>query len=518
MDHFGMKERCQRLQQIHVSLSSEVRLERLGALIVKEIKEFVGAEAAYLYVLDGRRFRLEAALNDRLESRGADWREGVLGRTMPWDSPELGAFAGRTGFPLNIEDVYELDEAVDYVFNPELDQRFADRTRSALIVPMLSREGQTAGVVELYNAGGGQDRPSSFPEDWEPELLALGTQAAVALSNAGRLVHARNVFATLVRYSASAIDARSPYTAGHSRRVAALSSALAEAVNRQDSGPLAGVFFSDEELEELTYAAWLHDIGKIGVREQVLDKTGKLGEDRMALIRCRFKQAALAVQFEYQARLLELHATGFEEESAGALTAELEGRLKELREEIALVVRLNRPDSGGDREMARLEAIAFKEFTDGSGQVRRYLEDFELESLRLRHGNLTPGEYEEMRAHAARTRTIVARIPFTPELARIPEFAGAHHEMLDGSGYPDGLKGDQIPWQARIIGVADIFDALVSPDRPYKEALHLETALSVLKQEAEAGRLDPNLVEVFINEDLAGREEANFRLRPREEF
>ena len=516
MEYFRLRERLHRLQQIHISLSSEVRLERLGSLVVKEIKNHTGAEAACLYLREGHGFRLEAVLNDTLESRGADWREGFMGRTMPWDSPELAAFAARTGFPLNIEDVYDLDQSVDYVFNPELDQRFNFRTCSALIIPLMSLGGDAVGVLELYNPREGQGDPPSFPEEWEPELMSLGAQAAVALSNAGRLAHARDVFATLVRYSASAIDARSPHTAGHSRRVAALSRALAEAVNRQNSGPLAGVFFRDEELEELTYAAWLHDIGKIGVREQLLDKTGKLGEDGMSLIRCRFKQVALAIQLDCQAKLLDLYATGFDAPRAAALAADREGRLTELKEELALVVRLNRPDSGCEQDMARLEKIAAKEFIDGAGEVRCYLSESEIESLRLRHGNLTPEEFEEMRDHVARTRTIVGQIPFTPELARIPEIAGTHHEMLDGSGYPDGLKGEQISWQARIIGVADVFDALVSPDRPYKEALHLETALSVLKQ--EVGRLDPDLVELFIKEDIAGREVANFRAWPRDEF
>jgi response regulator RpfG family c-di-GMP phosphodiesterase len=325
----------------------------------------------------------------------------------------------------------------------------------------------------------------------------------VAIRNAQLIASIKNLFAALVQYSASAIDARSPHTAGHSRRVAGLSLALADALNRQTDGPYAEIQFTNEEIEELSYAAWLHDVGKIGVKEQVLEKANKLSDTRMELIHTRFERIDLAVSLDCQNRLLALYRSDENvTAAAAALEEEKERQLARLEQDLALVVKINAPGWVSDEELARIEEIAALTYRDSDGQMRPYLTEFELKNLSVRKGNLTLEEYREIQSHVIHTQNILANIPFTPELARIPVFAAAHHEMLNGTGYPQGLTGPDIPLQARIIGVADIFDALVAKDRPYKKAMPIDRALNILREEAETGRLDSGLVDLFIKEEI----------------
>lgn len=498
-----------KLNQIGIALSSETNLERLLDLVVREVRGFTGADAGSLYIRTDSGLRFEVAQCDTLAKRDGAGEESFRPYPLPLTRTSIAGFVALTGQVLNIEDAYDLegDDSVEFSFNRDFDIRNNYRSKSMLVIPMQDPRHENIGVLQLINALDENGQVMPFPEDVEPLALSLASQAAVAVSNAKLINDIKNVFAALVRYSASAIDARSPHTAGHSRRVAALALMVARAMNRQTDGPFARVHFSAEELEELSYAAWLHDIGKIGVREQVLDKSGKVSLDRLDLIKARFQCIGLQNDLEYQLRLQSaLNSGGSNPTSVDALKEDHDRQAKELAEEISLIERLNTPGFVSDEDLAALNKIAAQTYTDTLGQTRPYLEPFELENLGIRKGNLTAKEYQEMQSHVTLTHQIVEKIPFTSELSRIPDFACCHHEMLNGTGYPHGLKGDAIPLQARILGVVDIFDALVASDRPYKKALPASKAVDILREEAQNGRLDPDIVDLFIQEGIGSEQ------------
>lgn len=250
-------------------------------------------------------------------------------------------------------------------------------------------------------------------------------------------------------------------------------------------------------------AGWLHDIGKIGVRESVLEKTNKLTDDQLEVISQRFEAIKRGLQNALlETRLAHLaEPLGAPEEFETAYRA----KLREVDADLNFVRRVSIPGSLNDKERTRLTTIAEKTYLNSRGEKCFFLSHHEYENLSVVKGNLTPGEYKEIQLHVNHTLDILNKMPFTRDLKNIPKYAAAHHEYLDGSGYPNGLKGDEIFIQARILCIADIFDALSSPDRPYKKAMPMAKALDILRQEVRAGKLDEDLVELFINKKLYQR-------------
>ena len=443
------------------------------------------------------------AQNDTIDRREGEKTARFKPFPLPLTRTSIAGFVALTNEVLNIKDVYELDGSVEYSFNRDFDRRNDYRSQSMLVVPMLDHRGENIGVLQLINAVDPGGRVTAFPQNLQDLVLSLASQAAVAVRNAKLIASIKDIFSALVQYSASAIDARSPHTAGHSRRVAALSLHMAQAINEETNGRFRDIKFSEEELEELSYAAWLHDIGKIGVPEHLLEKTPQGGRQPPGpdQVQIRKNRPGLSPRLPEKSHRTVPERPPDPDQEAG-LKEELDHRLAELDAELALIVKLNVPGWVTDEEITALDRIASKKFCEPDGTVCPYIDDFEYENLGVRKGNLTQAEYQEIQAHVRHTQNIVAKIPFTPELARIPFFAAAHHEMLNGTGYPHGLKDDEIPLQARIMGVADIYDALVALDRPYKKALPRERALDILREEAGNGRLDADLVDLFIRREI----------------
>lgn len=287
-DH-KLKEQIKRLNQIGIALTSETHLPTLLELIVREVRRFTRADAGSLYSVDRNQIRFEVAQNDTLAARKNEVYESFRPYPMPLDKTSIAGYVAITGETLNISDVYVLTGDEEYRFNPAFDDRNRYRTRSMLVVPIRTQQNEILGVLQLINSLDKQNNVAVFDSEQEDLVASLASQAAATIQNA-RLINAvHEIFAALVRYSASAIDARSPHTAGHSRRVATYSMRLSRSANEETEGTLADVFFSDKELEELNYAAWLHDIGKIGVREELLERVDRLTPASMELISTRFE-------------------------------------------------------------------------------------------------------------------------------------------------------------------------------------------------------------------------------------
>jgi len=478
-----LRSRIQSLNEIGIALTAETNLGRLLDLIVLKARQFTSADAGSLYLVRESKLFFEVAQNDTLARKRTG--EGAFKPfSLPLDTASIAGYVAVTGEALNLPDVYRLRKKDKISFNRDFDTRTGYRTRSMLVVPMRDHENQVIGVLQLINSLE-RGKAVPFPEESVPLVLSLASQAAVAIRNASLIHDIQRIFRALVEYSASAIDARSPHTAGHSRRVALYALKLARAISASKTGPYAAVSFSEEELEELEYAAWLHDIGKIGVREHVLEKRGRLTDDRLALVTARMRLARLMM------------------ETQDGLSAEEKGRRERLLEDgQRLVAEVNTAGFLPDEKLAALNELASERVRGEDGAEVPLLDEFELENLSVRRGNLTLSEYREIQSHVRHTLEILNHIPFTRGLRNIPTFAACHHEMLNGTGYPAHLTAPDIPLQARILAVVDIFDALTARDRPYKAAVPLDKTLQILEDEAKLGRLDKDLVELFIRGKL----------------
>jgi HD-GYP domain-containing protein (c-di-GMP phosphodiesterase class II) len=492
----NLQEQIKRLNQIGIALTNETHLPTLLELIVSEARDFTDADAGSLYTTEGNQLRFEVAQNDTLAAREDEVSKAFRPFPMALDKTSIAGYVAITGETLNIPDAYKLSGDEEYNFNPAFDERNRYRTQSMLVVPMRDHENETIGVLQLINSMDGHGRVVEFDRSQVDLVASLASQAAAAIQNA-RLINAvHGVFTALVRYSASAIDARSPHTAGHSRRVANYAMRLARAVSEVDGGVLEDVFFTEKDLDELNYAAWLHDIGKIGVREELLERVDRLPPAKMELITTRFEAIRLAV-----VRDLEGQRSGRSNPSSDD-GDELLQKLEEVDDELEFIKKINKAKRISSEEARRIKEIQEKTFRNARGEMRAYLGEEETPNLIVPVGNLTGEEYQELQGHVLQTLNIINKIPFTKDLERIPVIAAAHHEKLDGTGYPLGLTAADIPIQARILGVADVYDALTATDRPYRGAMPVQNALQHLIQEAEAGKLDPDLVDLFVRKKL----------------
>lgn len=496
-----IRERLETLNKIGIALSSETILSRLLELIVREARYFTNADAGSLYLvdLDKNCLDFEVAQNDTLKKRYDLKPETFKPYSLPLTKNSIAGYVAITGETLNIPDAYNLPPEVGFEFNRDFDKRNRYRTKSMLLVAMKDTDGKIIGVLQLINSTNSQGKVVSFDINIESLVSSLASQAAVAIKNAQLIEEIKAIFEALIQYSVSAIDARSPFTAGHSMGVAKYTMALASALNDTHDGPYADIFFSPAQLEELNYAAWLHDIGKIGVREWVLDKRTRLSDAEMEALTNRFENIKASAITETQKKKFELFHNNRENAAEiKKLDRELKNRIKQIEEDLASIKKINTGNLLNDSGLKKLEEIHQKKYLDFEGQKRNYLTDFEFENLSVRKGNLTKEEIEEIRSHVIHTENIVNKVPFTKHLKRVPLFAAGHHEMLDGSGYPKHVKAEDIPLQTRIMTVADIYEALIAKDRPYKKSIDQKKSLTILREEAKNGRLDKELVRVFI--------------------
>ncbi len=411
---------------------------------------------------------------------------------LPLSRKSIAGYVGLTGDTLRIPDVYLIDESLPYKFNKDIDIQTGYRTSSMLALPMIDHKGERIGVIQLINKSV-KDSVVPFDDDDESLLLALSSQAAVSIENA-RLYHDIEIFfASFVRALASAIEARDPATKGHSRRVAMYAEATARAMG----------IFSEEELKEILYAAWLHDVGKIGVREHILNKEYKLIPEELEIVKERFQTIkAERERAAMEALLNELAADPSRAPSVMELLTlkkrELENESKDLDMAFSFIEQKNRPGRLDDNDLETLLSLGEKYYTTSRGEKKPYLTPSELERLKIAAGNLTVLERENMNSHVLFTWDILSEIPFTKELSNVPYFASLHHEKLDGSGYPFGYPADKIPMQARILAITDIYDALTAQDRPYKKPIPQGKALDIVEDMVKGNYLDREVFAAFL--------------------
>jgi HD-GYP domain-containing protein (c-di-GMP phosphodiesterase class II) len=364
------------------------------------------------------------------------------------------------------------------------------------------------GVLQFINRiDPTEDEPVPFGEELVELLRAVASQAAVSIQK-NLLIHDVNrLFESFVQASVKTIEQRDPSTSGHSFRVADTTVALLETLPVSGLARFRDLTFDEQHLREVRYAALLHDFGKVGVREDVLLKANKLTDDRLELIQYRIELQKERLRRRAVERELELlhHQAVDVEVARRRVHRDLNEELSVLADYEQMVIRANRPsvlEEGVAAELREIRDYAYREL---DGTLNGLITDADLLALSVRKGSLTPDERREIQSHVTHTRDFLAVLPWPPELAGVPEIAGAHHEKLDGSGYPDGLVGEQIPLPSRVMAVCDIYDALTAMDRPYKKAMPVERALAILEDEASQGLLDTDMVAVFIESRIYQR-------------
>jgi HD-GYP domain-containing protein (c-di-GMP phosphodiesterase class II) len=487
------------LIDVGVALSAETDPERLLETILTRARTLTAADAGSLYLLETaggvEALRFARAQND---SARIEFQTSLL----PLDSSSIAGYVARSGQAVQLADARQLPEGVPYRFDAGFDEKHGYRTRSVLAVPMTTPDGRTVGVLQLVNRkrrvipDGAvtafiRSEVVPFEESHAEVARSLAAQAAVAVENRRLAESIRTLLEGFVEASVTAIEQRDPATSGHSHRVARLTCALAEAAGRETSGPYGSFQASPEELRELRYAAVLHDFGKVGVREEVLVKACKLSPAAFAVLRARFELAALAAAAE----IWEDAARG--RRPAAEAPSAIDARRRALERAWEIVERANSPTVLPRDVQQDLEALAGLTYSV-DGAAAPLVAPAELACLSIPKGSLTAPERAEIESHVAQTFRFLSKIPWTRDLARVPEWAHAHHEKLDGSGYPRRLRADTIPPPVRMLTICDIFDALAARDRPYKRAVETERALEILGAEASRGALDGELLRIFV--------------------
>jgi HD-GYP domain-containing protein (c-di-GMP phosphodiesterase class II) len=474
-------EKLTALLDVGKAMASERNLDRLLQLILDEVTRVMEADRSSLFLVDRTRNELHSKIAQGLAVREIRVQIGK----------GIAGYVAQSGETVNIRDAY-----ADPHFNKATDLQTGYRTHTILCVPMRNKLNEVIGVLQVLNK-----RDGVFTAEDEELLLALSSQAAVAIENAILYEDIQKLFEGFIKASVYAIESRDPTTSGHSDRVAILTVGLAERVDRTEIGPFGSVRFSAEDMRELRYASLLHDFGKVGVREPVLVKARKLYEPDLDLVIARFKFIKKALENEtlHKKLGLALSLGSAAEPEMVALDQELQRQLAEVDGYLQLVQEANRPTvlpSGG---FERILEVAANTFEDLDGTRRPYLTTQEAENLTIGKGSLNPQERLEIESHVTHTFRFLRQIPWTKDLRRIPTIAYAHHEKLNGGGYPNALRGEAIPFQAKIMTVCDIYDALSAADRPYKKAVAPEAALDILQMEVRDGLLDPELVRIFID-------------------
>ena len=498
----------QHLISIGVELSTEDDTTTLLEHILVSAKQLANADGGTIYsITNEQTLKFDTLLNDTLDM----YMGGSSGKAIPF--PEipmfvdgqpnynaLVAYAAATDQVINISDAYQ---AGDYDMSAarRMDEKTGYRTKSVLTIPMKNHEKELIGVLQLINA---QDESGiiDFSTEVEKIIRSLSSMAAVALTNRQLIDDMEALFQALTRLIARAIDEKSPYTGGHCNRVPELTMMIAEAVCDNDKGPLADFTMDEQEKYELSVAGWLHDCGKIATPEYVMDKSTKLETvfDRIELVDCRIELAITQLENSYQKRVIDALKQG---ESVEQIEAELEQHKVTLTQARSF---LRTSNIGGEfmdeADQQRVADLASQYQVVIDGKLQPMLTSNEVANLSIAKGTLLPEEREIINNHMVVTIDMLESLPFPKHLRRVPEYAGGHHEKMDGTGYPNGLKREDMSVPARMMAIADIFEALTAADRPYKPAKSLSECLKIMGFMKLDQHIDPDLFDIFIDKEV----------------
>ncbi|MDD2720361.1 MAG: GAF domain-containing protein [Gallionella sp.] len=499
--------RLKELNEIGIALSQQRDINDLLKLILDAAKRITHADAGTLYLYDAEQqvLRFEIVRNDSLQiSMG-----GAAGKPIVFNPVHLFdengkpnhsmvvSHAALTGETVNIPDAYAA-QGFDFSGTKSFDSKSGYHSKSFLTVPMCNHEGEVIGVLQLINSLV-RGVVAAFSADDQRLVESLASQAAIALTNRKLINQLEELFESFIKLINSAIDDKSPYTGGHCARVPELTMMIAEAVNNTYQGPLKDFVLTERDRHELRIASLLHDCGKITTPVHVVDKPTKLHTlfDRIGLVDTRFE----LLKRDAEIAMLKKQVAGSGDEAE--FRAEYQARIRQLDDDREFLRQCNRGvEAMPEAAQQRVCDIASYQWQDATGRMSNFLSEDEVNNLTIRAGTLTADEREIINRHIVVTIKMLESLPWPRQLKNVPEYAGGHHERMDGKGYPRGLTRDQMSLQARIMGIADIFEALTAKDRPYKVGKSLTEALTILGKFKLGGHIDPDVFDVFIREKV----------------
>ncbi|NBY72145.1 MAG: GAF domain-containing protein [Betaproteobacteria bacterium] len=502
-----------KLNSFGVLLSQESNLDRLLEILVETAMDLTQAQGGTVYLTekDQTGLRLVFARNELIDLEKSGLLDiakssGVLlfkSADGLENHSNVSAHAALTRSTINIEDVY-LTDRFNFSGTRTIDQKIGYRSQSMLVVPMVDHQGQLLGVLQLINAYSPSDgKILPFTSHHQSLAQSLASQASIAISNQRLIQELELIFESFIRMINQAIDEKSPYTGGHCARVPEIALRLAEACHQVKEGPLASFRMSDADRYEFKIAALLHDCGKVTTPVHVVDKSTKLETifDRIHLLDTRFEVIRRDFQIEFLKQQLCAAQQGqpidAHEEEARFLQ-----KMEQIQSDQVFLRQCNKgSERMSDADRARIEQISKQYLWVPNGEQASvaFLSENELENLNIVAGTLTSAERQIINHHIESTINMLEAIPWPNHLRNVTEYAGGHHERMDGKGYPKGLTGQQMSVQARILAIADIFEALTAADRPYKNPMKLSQSLSILKKMSQEGHIDPDLFDVFIS-------------------
>ena len=513
MQKSSLTNQLERLNSIGIALSAEHDSQRLLEIILLGAQELTNADGGTLYtVTEESKLKFEIMRNRSLNVAMG----GTTGKPIPFpllpiyledgqpNTKMVAAYSVVNTQTVNIPDAY-LTEGFDFSGTRKFDEAMGYRSQSFLTVPMKNHENEIIGVLQLINAIDPESKKIvEFSDSHQRLVESLASQAAMALTNQNLIQGLRHLLESFIKLIADAIDEKSPYTGGHCQRVPELTMMLAEATIKTDVGPLKDFTMTEKEAYELKIAAWLHDCGKVTTPEYVVDKATKLETifDRIHLIDNRFELLKAQRENKYLRKMLATARTG-----KIINTKQLEHDVivigKQLDDDKNFIRKINYgSEFMRSEDQQRVRDIADYEYISESGQALKFLSDNEVYNLTIAKGTLTPEERTIINNHIVVTINMLEALPYPKDLKRIPEYAGGHHERMDGKGYPKGLTREQMSIPARMMGIADIFEALTAKDRPYKKAKSLTESLTILGRMKLEGHIDPDLFDVFMREKI----------------
>ena len=530
-----------KMTQIGTALSTIHDLGQLLNFILKKCREITNADCGSLYLkewgppAEGQTaptpiLRFKVAQNDSKFIPFKEW-------TMPARKQAVSGYVALEGEEIMIDDVYHLPPDAPFKFDPSFDRTSGYRTMSMLVVPMRDHKEEIIGVIQLINKKRSPTDLLKTPADAEEMVIpfdrddrelakSLASQAGVAVENT-RLVgdlkvamsdlkaaneglekmnrKIEDLFEGFVNTCATAVEARDNALSGHTERMAIYATSVARALNQVQEGPLARYKFNDNEIKALKYAAILHDFGKIGVREEILWKSSRLKPERLEAVKYRFeafkgrlREATSRMQIKY---ILENKTTKTAVDYMKELEEKLEAEFKALDVDLLFIQRVSKLGFLSDEDLGLLNVLRDRRLMC-EGEEIALITDEEYEHLSVRKGNLTAKEWVEMKKHAAFTHSILLEIPWENELTLVPEWAGSHHEKLDGTGYHRGLSGERVPIGGQILAMVDIYEALTASDRPYKKSFTRDEAIKFLEECGRTNWLNPDLVQLFVDKRI----------------
>ena len=499
------------LNEVGAALSSERDINKLLETILIAAKSITHADGGTLYRLIDGKLKFEIVLNDSLKIvMGGTSGEAIPFYPIPLHQPDgaennsmVAAYAALHDETVSIADAYTA-EGFDFSGTRNFDKKTGYRSTSFLTIPMKNHESEIIGVLQLLNAQDEAGKVVPFTVEDQRLAESLASQAAIALTNRMLITQLEMLFESLIELINTAIDEKSPYTGGHCERVPALTMMLADAAAMTKSGPLADFKMTEKDRYELKIAGLLHDCGKITTPVHVVDKATKLETifDRVHLVTQRFEILKRDAEIAMLRARVETLETG-DEDAGKHAQQDFASRIQQLNDDVEFIKRMN---IGGERmkpeDQARINGIAAYAYQSEPGTSVPFLSQDERDNLNIPYGTLMPAERKIINHHIEATINMLEALPWPRHLKNVPEYAGGHHERMDGKGYPRGLTRDQMSIQARIMGIADIFEALTAKDRPYKKGKTLSDSLHILGNLKLNGHIDPELFDVFVREKV----------------